>query len=305
MKTHIRIEINGKFGKKTKCRCGATNPDDAILCLVCGRKIDDNDGRTTATKPTIILCGIKFVRIAGGTFTMGDPEIESGRKRREVTLPSDFYMSEKFISNAQFSVFLNERDNRIRGCGLIYVEGFRHHIAAARSDRGLSFKNNKWLPAPGMNDRPVVGTSWFGAKAYCDWLGARLPTEAEWEYACRAGATETNRATASAIRRATPPCDENASGVEPEHAKSLESRSPNAWGIYGMPDDIHEWCLDWHDDHKDSTQNDPSEVVGRYKIIRGGKLSGEGVNRRTYVRSKGLPYIVQTVASFRAVIPVV
>jgi formylglycine-generating enzyme required for sulfatase activity len=188
--------------------------------------------------------GMKFVCIEPGTFTMGFDEKEFGdalkpehipRKylksgnydespRHKVTITKPFYISETEVTIEQFKQFRPD------------FPGFK-----ARLDY----------------DPYVSGISWYDAVAFCKWLSEkenrpyRLPTEAEWEYVCRAG-TQT-------------PFSSGYSPPTPE--------TPNPWGIKNMHTGVLEWCYDWHGLYREEPQTDPvGPKQGWMKVVRGGGL---------------------------------
>ncbi|HEV7242496.1 MAG TPA: SUMF1/EgtB/PvdO family nonheme iron enzyme [Thermoanaerobaculia bacterium] len=129
-------------------------------------------------------------------------------------------------------------------------------------------------PPPLWNDpafsdprQPVVAVSWFDAVAYCDWLGGkhRLPTEAEWEHAARGGAEGLSYPWGN-----TPRDDDARRSSAPAR---VAQGAPNAFGLYDMCENVHEWCADWYSASYYATSpahNPPGAPTGTRRVSRGG-----------------------------------
>lgn len=131
-----------------------------------------------------------------------------------------------------------------------------------------------WNPAFALTDAPVVGVSWFDAVRYCEWLSAagrekwRLPTEAEWEKACRGGIENA----AYAWGNDAPSSIEYFGGDWP-HPRPVVSWKSNGFGLWGIGHNVHEWCQDWYSEnyYSISPQRNPGgPEEGIRRVSRGG-----------------------------------
>lgn len=222
---------------------------------------------------------IATVKIPAGKFNMGSPEgelyRESDEKQHEVTLTKDFYMSKYEITNAQFAAFLNNQRIGENGEGNVSSEGTKKLIFNSSTEInhwGVTWDGMKWVPEEGYANHPVIYVTWYGAKAYADWAGGALPTEAQWEYACRAG-TKTPWSFGGTA-------DDigdyawfivNSGGTRP-----VGTRLPNRWGLYDMHGNVDELCADWYDENyynQNINWTDPTgpgSSVNGVRVRRGG-----------------------------------
>ncbi|GHT89495.1 hypothetical protein FACS1894137_18850 [Spirochaetia bacterium] len=225
-----------------------------------------------------------FVKINAGAFDMGSPpnevDHEDDETQHRVTV-SSFYMGKYEVTVGEFRRFANAAGYKTTaessGGGDVLTDGGWETKADA------NWKNPYF--SQGEN-QPVVLVSWYDAVRYCNWLsgqeglspaytingenvswnrnanGYRLPTEAEWEYACRAGtptpfSTGNNITTGQANYDGNYPYNNNSKGTYRKQTWVVDSGTPNAWGLYNMHGNVWEWCWDWYDAYSTGTQTDP------------------------------------------------
>jgi formylglycine-generating enzyme required for sulfatase activity len=231
---------------------------------------------------------LNMVKINGGTFIMGSPDSETGRFENEgpqhrVTV-SSFYMKKYPVTVGDFRQF---------------TEDTWYKTEAEIRDGGFIWTGNEWQNKKDANwknpyfsqddNHPVVLVSWIDAIWYCNWLsgqegltpaytingknislnrrasGYRLPTEAEWEYACRAGTvTPFNTGNTITVNQAN--YNRNINRTTP-----VGIFRPNTWGLYDMHGNVDEWCGDWDSVYTINDQTDPfGPRTGFYRAVRGG-----------------------------------
>ena len=224
--------------------------------------------------------GMRLVRIEPGVFTMGQSESGDFDERpvHRVTIAKPFHMGVTEVTNAQYERF-DPDHKELRG-----KEGY------SKAD-----------------DEAVVFVSWYEAQGFCEWLSDkegkvyRLATEAEWEYACRAG-TETAYNTGAALPKSYHKNQEKT--WRPEKAVSLKvgEFEANPWGLHDMHGNVEEWCYDWYGpyiaaDHKDRA----GRLDGDFKVSRGGSHSTMVSFLRSANRSGTLPGDRNWLIGFRVV----
>lgn len=270
----------------------------------------NDHGTGTATE---IGAGIEKVRIPAGTFLMGSPDgiseaVIHEKPQHEVTLTRDFLMSKYEITAAQYADFLNAA-----GVAKAEVDSRARHTVDGYGEQDL-FEVNPWIRTPQWNDAtdrweaggntPMINVTWFGAKAYADWVGGSLPTEAQWEYACRAGTTTAYSFGDDAAGLGDYAWYQGNSGSI-NGPSPVGTKKPNPWGLYDMHGNVPEWCSDRYgsDYYSDpSAGTDPTgPASGDYRVARGGGWTYSSRSCRSACRISGTPGIADYDLGFRVV----
>jgi formylglycine-generating enzyme required for sulfatase activity len=243
--------------------------------------------------------GMELVRIPAGEFWMGSPEEETGRlpnegPRHRVRIRRPFYLGAREVTVGEFRQFVEATG---------YVTEAERDIEGGF---GIDFETGKVVQATGINwrqpgfpdlrqtdDHPVLLISWDDAEAFCRWLSSReeriyrLPTEAEWEYAARAGTVTPfwSGDRPNSLRRAGNVADRSLGAKMPAatwveswedgHAFTapVGSFEPNPFGLFDIHGNVWEWVADWHDDgyySRSPVDDPPGPTRGRFRAIRGG-----------------------------------
>lgn len=124
---------------------------------------------------------------------MGTPVSEPARGddelQHEVTISKDFYIGKYEVTNAEYAEFLN--DTGVPGTGQFDTGEYGTQQLVLPDEWGVLYEDGRWIPAEDLENSPVVMVTWYGANEYAEWAGGFLPTEAQWEYACRGGQKES------------------------------------------------------------------------------------------------------------------
>jgi sulfatase modifying factor 1 len=293
-----------------------------------------------ALEPFVISgLGLKLVPIPAGTFTMGSPATEAGRfvneePRTLVTISKPFWLGQTEVTHAQWRT--------IMGTDLIgqvrrMLADDTPYLIAGKLQRVREFYRRAKDSDPGAlvynpdDDAPMYWVRWGEAVAFCrrltereravgrvpDGCEYRLPTEAEWEYACRAGTTTATYAGDLEIRGKfnAPALDaiswyggnssvgyagrgtDTGNMAEKQYPggiaapRTVGTRRPNAWGLYDMLGNVYEWCGDWYADRlPGGSVSDPTgPALGVRRVYRGSSWVSTARGSRSADRRGGAP----------------
>lgn len=311
----------------------------------------DSEGKWKPGKSGEASKGSSFVWIEAGDFQMGSSASErsaltvagSGVKpewlhhetMHTVTLTEGYWMAETEVTIAHYLRFLNT--TRHWDEEWLNTDG-RMDCPLVRNEDGSFVMREGKGPAWGDETLPMVLVSWAGAIAYCDWLQTtegnqlpkgyrfQLPTEAQWEYACRAG-TSTMTPVGDFVLKGKNNAPElgpiawyggncgvgagagwDSSGweemQEPHQRAGLhpvKQKEANEWGLYDMIGNAREWCADWFDEHGELTgATDPSgPEEGTFRVTRGGSWYDFAYMCRSAARDAEIPEVRTFFQGFR------
>jgi uncharacterized protein (TIGR02996 family) len=210
--------------------------------------------------------GIKFAWIPAGTFLMGSPEGEAGQgydePQHKVTLTRGFWLAIHPVTQASWRAVMGDNPSEFHG-----------------------------------DDLPVERVSWDACQEFLRKLSERdgptyhLPTEAQWEYACRAGTTTPYYfGNTISTDQANFDCDlpyfGQAEGICRNQTTPVGSFPPNGWGLFDMHGNLYEWCADWYGDYPVVDVLDPQGPEnGMFRVQRGGSFGNDPYNLRSASRS--------------------
>lgn len=247
--------------------------------------------RAAAGRPEANSVGMKLVPIPAGSFTMGSPATEKGRgtdeAQQRVTIGRPFLIGRTVVTKGQWKAVMKTEPWKGQRC---VVDG---------------------------DDAPAVYLDWHDAVAFCrkltvqeragGWLEKgehyRLPTEAEWEYACRAG-TKTAWSFGADPRK----LDDHAwyygnTGDRKEaYAHLVGRKKPNPWGLCDMHGNVYEWCSDWYKSALGGGDDPQGPSNGMMKVLRGGGWGYDPARCRSADRNKNAPSFTDFSGGFRVVL---
>ena len=229
-----------------------------------------------------------MIHVQPGTFQQGSPAAEAGREAdettRQVTLTKPFYMGKFPVTRGQFARFVASTRYRTEAeIGTSGGYGVENGKLVQR--RQFNWRNPGF---PQTDDHPVVIVTADDAKAFYRWLSkqtrydCQLPSEAQWEYACRAGTTASHYSE---------PVDDVAwhRGNSDAQTHPVGEKKPNAWGLYDLYGPVWQWCSDWYGPYPAGAATDPLQTNRNLSdkprmVIRGGSFMGDVSHSRSAER---------------------
>ncbi|RLS34075.1 MAG: formylglycine-generating enzyme family protein [Planctomycetota bacterium] len=241
--------------------------------------------------PATNSIGVKLVPIPAGSFMMGSPVSEKDRGTDEgqvrVTITHPYLIGRTVVTKAQWK-------------GVMKSEPWKGERCVATGD-----------------DAPAVYVDWHDAESFCrkltaqeragGWLAKgehyRLPTEAEWEYACRAGTT-TPFSFGTDSRQLSDHAwfYSNTTGKAHQYAHRVGRKKPNPWGLRDMHGNVYEWCSDWYRSTLGGGDDPRGPASGSAKVLRGGGWGYDPARCRSADRNRNEPSFSDFSGGFRIVL---
>ena len=235
--------------------------------------------------------GMLMIYIPAGEFEMGSDNGWQDELPVHTVYLDGFWIDRTEVTNVQFADFLNKNGNQAEG-GATWLELEDEECLIERV-------GGEHHPKTGFGDHPVVEVSWYGAAAYCRWVGARLPTEAEWEYAARGTDGRTYPWGDEA-----PDCDRiqyrDCTGNTVAVGSKPAGASP--FGMLDMAGNVWEWVADWYKwgpYSRSPSTNPTGPSSGISRAVRGGSWFGDPDYLRSTNRTAGDPMYTFAYIGFR------
>ncbi|OVE76017.1 hypothetical protein BVX97_02600 [bacterium E08(2017)] len=283
------------------------------------RTVDVNQQVTVGLPVDGSSIDLDLVPIPAGTFMMGSPETEPYSStvegpQHEVTISKQFWMGNTEVTVDQFRAFLQDAtgqspawypaDEVAKDIGFDDSGGYRCPINNDATFSRTGFKYGV------SGNQPMVRMSWVACAKFCKWLTERelargqlpagyeyrLPTEAEWEYCCRAGSTNAfhygdDYTTDGVVyTNLGDYAWYQGNRVNKSLTQEVGGKLPNAWGLYDMQGNAEEWCNDWnsHTYYTTNAQVDPAgPFISSNRVFRGVCFRGPGNQARSAFRHRG------------------
>jgi len=238
-----------------------------------------------------------FIFVDGSKFLMGSNHYNLDEQITHQVRVNGFCLGKYEVTNWEFCQFLNENRQKIANLkAWINLHGIFTKIE--------ELPNGKYAAKKAYELLPVVNVTWYGAEAYCEWKGGRLPTEAEWEYASRGGISQSSKKYSGSTR-----IDDVAwyNKNSRKKAHPVGMKQPNEAGIYDMSGNVWEWCYDYYDEdyyYESDEDNPQGPEQGLGKSGRGGSWANGKYYQRVTIRAYEKPLNSFFSLGFRVCYPI-
>jgi formylglycine-generating enzyme len=312
-------------------------------CVICGYAAEQKSEPASDEKQITNSIGMKLTLIPTGEFMMGSGEsaedtaaffnktygkdlvqaddFKDEHPQHRVRITKPFYLGTYHVTRGQFRQFVADSGYKTDA-----EKGERPGAYGWDPDKKAFVFNEKYswrnVGFEQTDEHPVVNVSWNDAMEYCKWLSKkesktyRLPTEAEWEYACRAGTTtryyngddpetlaEVGNVADAAAKAKFPDCKDTIKANDGYASTAPVGKfKPNAFGLYDMLGNADQWCADWYgaEYYAKSPTADPSGPdIGDQRVLRGGSWFFGPYFSRSATRGRNSPVIRFYDAGFR------
>jgi|GEM_PF-2614442 len=293
-----------------KCQhCGEDLEPGMVICPTCKRRRDgqQNGAGKPGSPPPAPNGDVPFQMpmtwIEAGSFTMGQHDIDGASPPHQVTITKGFYMGVHAVTQEQYLKVMGENPSHFTDSPTPGEEQAKRPVEDVNWYHAMAFCNRLSIlqglaPAYGVKGvSNADADAWLHSRVpdedsdiwnavTADWnaAGYRLPTEAEWEYAARAG-TATQWSFGDTEDFIRDYVWHRGNSGEQTHQVGL--KKPNAWGLYDMHGNVWEYCWDWFGEYTVNAEIDPrGEVVSDYylRVMRGGSWFSQSVNTRSAYR---------------------
>lgn len=243
----------------------------------------------------LLVAGIGLLSCGGGFAESPEKEITWKRDNSVMVL----------IPAGEFTMGSNEYRDEYPP-HKVYLDTYyidKHEVTLAQFKKFCRATGHKMPDQPEWNkdNHPVGNVNWYGTKQYAKWAGKRLPTEAEWEKACRAGSKDKYCFGDDESKLDKYAWYKENSG---NRTHPVDQKKPNQWGVHDMHGNVWEWCADWYagDYYKNSRYKNPKgPSTGGYRVIRSGAWSHSAKDCRSANRFRPRPGSRSTDIGFRCV----
>ena len=229
--------------------------------------------------PPAAVCPAGYVRIAPGTFLMGSPTGEEGHEDDEfqhsVTITRAYCMKATEVTQGEWQAVMGSNTSEFKNCGA------NCPVEQVNWDDAVGYAN-------GLSRREGLPECYAGSTLTgLDCRGYRLPTEAEWEYAARAGTTAATYGNLGSVAWVSTISFSNDKSKSTTHP--VGQKLPNAWGLYDMLGNVWEWTGDWKGTYPASVTDPTGAPSGARRVFRGGSWEWLDIFTRVATRGSNAP----------------